>query len=172
MIHTLTRRMSPGKLVLEVLPLGLALLLSSARAEEAQDFDFARYRLRPVQDLLRDYPAQSGLVITHDVPIRSRVVYSGEFRDLPDESRRLIGAWANALDVPVASPAFRRELRIIEARREYWLPVQEMLVPAMQAELRPGEEIEVFVIYIGQVDGRHVLLVNAFDHESPHRAPR
>lgn len=42
------------------------------------------------------------------------------------------------------------------------------LVPIMKAELRPREEIELFMIYIGQVDGRHVFLVNAFDHERPH----
>lgn len=134
--------MSPGKLVLGVLPLGLALFLSSARAAEAQGFDFARYRPRPVQDLLQDYPAQRGLVITKDVPIRATVVYSGEFRDLSEGSQRLLGAWAEAFNVPVAPAAFRTELRVVEAGREYWVPVQEALVPAMKGELRPGEQID------------------------------
>lgn len=52
---------------------------------------------------------------------------------------------------------------------EYWLPLQEVLVPAMMAELRPREEIELYMIYIGQIDGRHLLLVNAFIHEGPRR---
>ncbi len=39
----------------------------------------------------------------------------------------------------------------------------------MRAELQTGEEIELYMIYIGQINGRHLFLVNAFDHEGPHR---
>jgi hypothetical protein len=56
----------------------------------------------------------------------------------------------------------------LEAGVDYWVPVQEVLVPAMKREFRPGEEIELFTIYIGQVDGRHIFLVNEFGHEASH----
>jgi hypothetical protein len=72
------------------------------------------------------------------------------------------------MNVPGLPQAFRRELKIAEAEREYWVPVQNVLVTSMKTELRPGEEIELFMIYIGQVDGRHIFLVNEFGHESPH----
>ena len=45
------------------------------------------------------------------------------------------------------------------------MPVQEILVPAMTAELRPGEGIEAFVLYIGYVVARQMFLVNEFLHE-------
>lgn len=121
-----------------------------------------------MRDLIGEYTAQSGLVITQDIPIRSKVTYSGEFRNLPADSRRLIADWAETMDVPGPPQAFRRELKIVEAGSEYWVPVQEVLVPSMNSELRPKEEIELFMIYIGQVDGRHIFLVNEFGHESPH----
>jgi len=38
----------------------------------------------------------------------------------------------------------------------------------MTAELRLKEEIELYVIYIGQVEGRRIFLVNEFVHEVPH----
>ena len=41
-------------------------------------------------------------------------------------------------------------------------------MPSMKRDLRPREEIELFIIYIGQVAGRHIFLVNEFAHESPH----
>ena len=72
------------------------------------------------------------------------------------------------MNVPGLPQAFRRELKIVEAEREYWVPVQNVLVSSMKTELRPSEEIELFMIYIGQVDGRHIFLVNEFGHESPH----
>ena len=68
--------------------------------------------------------------------------------------------------------AFKREVKVREGGVDYWLPVQEVLVPAMTSELRQGEEIELFVIYVGQVDGRHLFLVNAFEHKDAHHPPR
>ncbi len=135
---------------------------------DASGFDFSRYRPRMMKELIADFEVQKGLVITRDIPIRSKATYSGEFRDLPDDSRRLIAAWASSMNVPGAPQAFRRELKVHEAGTEYWVPAQDVLVRSMTAELRPGEEIELFMIYIGQVDGRHLFLVNEFSHESPH----
>lgn len=101
--------------------------------------------------------------------VQSFDLYFAEFRDLPDDSRRLIVAWAESMNLPRVPQVFQREMKISEAGIEYWVPVQEVLVPFLKAELRPGEEIELFMIYIGQVYGRHVLLVNEFEHKSPHR---
>ena len=153
----------------------LVVVLALAVVGGAQEsgFDTSRYAPRPIGALLRELPTTgTGLTISQDVPIRSRVSYTGEFRDLPEDSRRLVAAWAASMNVAGMPEAFRREVRVREAGIEYWLPVQEALVPLMRAELRDGEPIEIFVIYIGQVNGRHVLLVNAFDHEGGHGSRR
>jgi len=121
-----------------------------------------------MRELTGECPAQKGLVITKDIPIRSKVTYSGEFRDLSEDSRRLIAAWAESMNVPGAPQAFRRELKVTEAGVEYWVSVQEVLVSFMHAELGTGDEIELFLVYIGQVEGRHIFLVNEFGHEAPH----
>ena len=66
---------------------------------------------------------------------------------------------------PEAPRVFAQELKVSEGGTAYWFPVQEVLVPAMQSELRPGQGIELFMISIGYVRGRHVFLINAFDDE-------
>jgi hypothetical protein len=154
----------------EVLALGLFLAVLTALVGEVWGFDVSRYRPRLLKEVIQAHPARAGLIMTRDLPIRSQVIYSGEFRDLPDDSRRLIHAWAESMNVAGMPQAFKRELKIHEAGVDYWVPVQEVLVPVMMAELRPPERIELFLIYIGQVNGRHVFLVNAFDHEGPHPA--
>ena len=58
---------------------------------------------------------------------------------------------------------FVQELNVYEGGTAYWFPVQEVLVPAMWSEFRLGQRIEVFVISMGHVRGRHVFLINAFD---------
>lgn len=146
--------------------LGVWILMPS----EASEFEFSRYRPRMMKDLIREHPAQADLAITQDIPIRAKVTYSGEFRYLSESQRHLIAAWAASMDVPeeVLQP-FWRELKVVEAGIEYWVPVQEVLVTAMKAELRFKESVELFMIYIGQIAGGHVFLVNEFWHESPHK---
>lgn len=146
--------------------IGLCILL--AIPSDVSGFDFARYHPRMMTELITEYPAQKGLVITKEIPIRSKAAYSAEFRDLPNDSRRLIALWSESMNVPGMPQAFRQELKVAEAGIGYWVPVQEVLLPSMKRELRPGEEIDLFVIYIGQVAGRHIFLVNEFAHEAPH----
>lgn len=148
--------------------LGILLCVLPASASDASGFDFSRYRPRMMKELITEYPAQKGLVITKEIPIRSTAAYSGQFRAIPEDSRRLIAAWAESFNIPGMPQAFQRELKVVEAGIEYWVPVQEVLVRSMTAELRLKEEIELYVIYIGQVEGRHIFLVNEFVHEFPH----
>ena len=138
----------------------------------ADDFDTSRYRPDSLGDLTRAYPAQRGLSLVRDVPIRSTVVYSGEFRDLPQDARSLIRAWSESMSVPGITDAFKREVKVRQTGIDYWVPVQEAVAPIMAAELRAGEEIQLFAIYIGQVEGRHLFLINAFDHKDARHPPR
>ena len=141
-------------------------------ASTAAAADWSRYTPQPIDDLLRGMPRPTGLAITPEIPIRSRVRYSGEFRPLADDSRRLISAWTKSMNVPAAADAFRQEIRIQEPGGDYWVPVQESLVPAMRSELKSGDQIEVFLIFVGHVDGRPLLLVNAFNHADHEPARR
>ena len=139
------------------------------RGSGALGAEWSRYRPAQLREVAEDVPGQRGVSISGDVPVQSRVVFAGELRDLANDSRRLIAAWGDAMGVPGMLEVFRREVRVRQEHREYWLPVQEPLVRPMEGELRAGELIEVFVIYIGRVDGRAVFLVNAFDHSGAHR---
>ena len=141
-------------------------------AAHAFGFDVARYRAGQLSDTVRAQPTVAGVTVSPDVPIRARVVYSGEFRSLRDDTRRLIAAWGDSMNTPGLLEVFLQEARVREGRAEYWIPVQQPLVAQMKEELDPLQEIEVFVIYVGQVDRRHVFLLNAFDHGGPHRSRR
>lgn len=131
--------------------------------------DWSRYRPAPLSEVANDAPGAPGISVSGDVPVQSDVTFLGQFRNLADDSRRLIMAWGDSMGVPGLLEVFRQEVKVRQQDREYWLPVQTPLVKAMEGELRAGEMIDVFVIYIGRVDGRPVFLVNAFDHSGAHR---
>jgi hypothetical protein len=151
-----------------VLTSAVVALLVSALAIRALAEDWSRYQPRSIADLLNEYPPQEDATLTKDVPIRARVRYTGEFRPLSTRTAVLITLWGKVMKVEGVSGLFRREMKIQEGDTPYWVPVQETLAPALEAELGPGEEIEVFVVYIGQIGGHHVLLANAFTHDNPH----
>jgi len=134
-------------------------------AAVAQTFNPTRYQPSTLEAIAGQYPGRPGIILNPDLPFRVRVMYTGRFRGLAKDTRRLIEAWSTAMAGADITGAFRRELSVEERGQRYWLAVQEVLVPQMEGELRAGESIELFVIYIGQIDGRHVFLINAFDHD-------
>jgi hypothetical protein len=134
-------------------------------AAVAQTFNPSRYQPSTLEAIIGLYPGQPGITLNPDLPFRVPVTYTGQFRGLAQDSRRLIEAWSAAMAGADVTGAFRRELAVEEHGQLYWLSVQEVLVPQMKGELRAGESVELFAIYIGQIDGRHVFLINAFDHD-------
>ena len=135
-------------------------------------FNVDRYQPATLMEVLARHSSSPGVTIVRDLPVRTAVVYSGEFRELSLGASRVIQEWSTVMQVPVARTVFRREVLVREGAQEFWLPVQETLAVEMRDELGGGQSIEVFAVYIGQVDGRHVFLINAFDHKGPHRPRR
>jgi hypothetical protein len=136
---------------------------SEARA--AQTFDSSRYQPSTLEVIVEKDAGRRGVTLNPDRPFRVRVMYTGRFRSLAPDTRRLIEAWSTAMAGTDVAGAFRRELNVEHRGQEYWLAVQEVLVPGMTGELHVGEAIDLFVIDIGQIDARHILLINAFDHD-------
>lgn len=80
---------------------GVALLAVAVFVpHESLGFDPARYRRDRLSDLVRTRSTGTGIIVTPDEAIRSRVVYSGQSRPLQDDSRRLITAWAESMKQP------------------------------------------------------------------------
>lgn len=146
-------------------PIVCLALVALPAAATAQTFDPSRYQPSTLEAIVGQYPGRPGIVVNPDLPFRVKATYTGRFRGLAQDTRRLIEAWSAAMAGPDVAGAFRRELDVEGRGQRYWLAVQEVLVPLMEGELRAGESIELFVIYIGQIDGHHVLLINAFDHD-------
>jgi hypothetical protein len=144
-------------------------LSSPAKAIGQDRFDASRYTPKSLATLIRELPrTATGIAVSPDIPIRAEVVYTGEFRPLAADSARLLDAWGGSMGVTGLRDVFRQEVMVREGTVEYWLPVQDTLMPVLQRELTAGATIEVLAIYIGQVDDRALFLINAFRDDHPH----
>ena len=107
----------------------------------------------------------------YQYPSRVRVIFTGDFRATSGLRLEGIKIWlatfAPQLTAEEAALIFGQEVRVIEENQEYWLPVQNVLVPLMEQELAVGDEFEVLITWMGatitnsQIE--RIYLVNAFE---------
>ncbi len=62
---------------------------------------------------------------------------------------------------------FDQDILVEEGSREYWVPVQKVLVPALEREIEPGDQVEVFAVFIGGRVPDWIFLVNESDAVAP-----
>lgn len=95
---------------------------------------------------------------------RVTVRYLGDPRPIPGARRAFLEAWASSIQRPLPiQELFDEEILVKQGPQEYRVPVQKVLMPALKAELEPGDEVELFVVFIGGPAPDWIFLVNEFD---------
>ncbi len=103
------------------------------------------------------------------------VVYTGEHRPVDSATAGFIAKYQTTIGAQndLAS-LYRDEYRFRENGQDYWLPVQAPVAACFADELKPGDELDLYVIAAGGVreesGWKWVLTVEEFD--SGKRAPR
>jgi len=126
-----------------------------------------------VEDLeeTTDFEDMSGyLNLDDDRASLVEVVYTGQSRELELEKSILIVSFlasvAPQLSEEELFKVFTREYLFLEDGVEYWLPVQDILVPYMQREVAVNGKVVLFVTWLGayQYEDRvdWIFLVNEF----------
>lgn len=98
-------------------------------------------------------------------PFRVRVEYTESVRPISSTRNDLLHHFAQccAGDPGHYTKAYLREIEFVENGSSYWLPVHERLVPDIQAELKAGEAVDLFLIRVSVPDpgvkGDSVLLL-------------
>ncbi len=158
---------------LVVLMLALLLFTPYVTAQEKPEDVWARYTPGTLARVVKAHPgtsaARSKGVGTDWEPVRARVIYTGTSRPIATGKQRLISASMATNGTPQFANRFPTEWLFIENGVEFWLPVQDVLIPYFSKELHKGDSVELFVELIGITqpgrDGRriHVFVVNEFN---------
>lgn len=155
---------------------------SPAVAESTSPDSWNRYQSRTLSELdlltgelLAEITGETAVYLEtspeYQYPSRVKVVFTGDFRDTSEFRLEWIRTWmatfAPSLSADDINSLFGQEGLFIEGAKEYWLPVQNTLIPIMEDELSPGNDVELLVIWIGatidsgEID--RIYLVNAFE---------
>jgi hypothetical protein len=96
------------------------------------------------------------------------MVYSGKFREIPEDRKFLIEAWSGIYGPEMKAQLteiLKHEVLLTENGQEHWVVVQEPLISYMEKELTENGEVVVFTIWAGSRLGEekdHVFIVNEF----------
>jgi hypothetical protein len=83
-------------------------------------------------------------------PTRARVIYKGESRPVDSTRLEIMRRWGSAFlrDSSIAGD-FHREYLFQEGRALLWLPVQDTVASFFARELKPGQPVTLFVMWLG-----------------------
>lgn len=106
----------------------------------------------------------------YQYPSRVRVIYSGEFREISPERKFALQQWFQVFVPDIADqliPLFQHEVLVREGYDEYWMPVQEPLIPYMEIELAAEGKATMFVVWMGAIipgpeEVERIYLINEF----------
>ncbi|HZE64891.1 MAG TPA: hypothetical protein VE056_13490 [Pyrinomonadaceae bacterium] len=148
--------------------------LTTCASAQGQDEDpWAKYTPDKLSEVIkahtfRNMQNERGVDIGSH-PLRARVIYSGKSRPIPSDKKSLIKFWmqSNKYSEEILK-MFDKEFLFLEDSREYWLPVQNVLIPHFKEEMHEGESVDLFAAWIGITFAKpgkrqHVLLVNEFE---------
>lgn len=114
-----------------------------------------RYRTSP-EDAASAKKRYYGLVPI-GVPVRPRVIYTGTFRETDPLVLEHLEHWWKSTDRGESRVShYRQSMMVVEAGSQRWVAVQDSLIESMREELRPGDPVDLFVIFAGQVGGEGV----------------
>ncbi len=111
----------------------------------------------------------------HDFNSILGLTYTGTSRPTLEPKERFIAFYMESQGTPEFTKKFTTEMLFIEDGIEFWLPVQDVLIPDFGRELHKGEGVTLFADWIGitypeQGGSRlHVFLVNEFERSEQWR---
>lgn len=144
-------------------------------AQQQDEDPWAKYGPGKLSDIIKANSSptmqrQRGVdIAVGSAAVKARVVYIGKSRSIPDDKRSLIKLWMQSNKYSEEMfQMFTEEFLFREDNIDYWLPVQSVLITHFKKEMRAGEPVDLFAVWIGITFAepgkrQHVFLVNEFE---------
>lgn len=121
--------------------------------------------IKGVIDKHKNSDADSIILAAH-YPFRTKVIFNKQLISLTLESEKVLNGFVASQGhketAKMYADKFKNELLVVQDREEYWVPIQDALLPHLAEELKPGDEFYIYATLAGRVEGKWVFLINEF----------
>jgi hypothetical protein len=95
------------------------------------------------------------LLTGESFPSRTALVYTGKSRPLPADKQKLLSAWRQMLKSEAPpKDEFKTEVLFREGNKPHWIAVQNVLLQALQKEVKPAKTVPGYIVWIGAIRAR------------------
>jgi hypothetical protein len=139
---------------------------------QATNFDAAAYQRATIPQILEKHKSaecrrtQPGESIYSMYGHKYRIVanFSRELRPLSRETREFLAHYGRSVRwSKEVVEMYKNEFLVQEQGRDYWIPLQQQLVPEMGQELKKGQRFELYLVVIGSTGNRCMFIATEFD---------
>ncbi len=104
---------------------------------------------------------------TFDVKYKVEMKYLDSMRVADDTHKKYLDLWTKTYMGLDSNDLFIRELKFGNGKEQYWVAVQEPTYPYYPDELREGDKVYLYVLFLGTliVDNKEYLMFVANDFE-------
>jgi len=142
----------------------------------AAEFNYALYTQTTLQDIIaeeqhhshdpveakkyEDYVQLECEVFKYQVPC----TFSNITRPVSEKKKNVIMLWMETLKIDQKfASLYLQEIQVTEGIRVHWIPIQEQIIPYINAELVKNDTIELFIIFIGKVESEFIFIATEFE---------
>jgi hypothetical protein len=150
----------------------LAVCVCSPLIAVAADFDYAAYKRATIPEILERHEAtecrptapRESVYSAYAYKYRFITVFSRELRPISEETKEFLRRYGKAFrwnqDVV---ESYKHEFLVRDGGKDYWVPVQDPLLPAMGQELKKGQRFELYIAVLGATHNRCLFVATEFD---------
>ena len=130
--------------------------------------DYVNKSLRSTVDDQAGFSMSSDLAYTPGIPQRALVAYTGQKRAISGSHAEVLRGWIQLAGYPSQTvDLFQSEIQFQEEGIAYWMPVQETLISSFETLISPGDQVWLYVVWIGESKSDLIFIVNAFERITP-----
>jgi hypothetical protein len=158
--------------VLTKLIVSALVIFISLSVAAAADFDFAAYKSATLDDITtrhinkecKSNELQESTYSAYAFKYKVIATFSRKLRPLSEDTKKFLNNYAKALPSSRnLMETYKNEFLVQDNGKEYWIPVQEPLIPAMGQELKEGQRFELYLAVIGGTSNRCVFIATEFN---------
>jgi len=150
----------------------LAFFVCSPLLAVAADFDYASYKRSTIPEILETHKAtecrptapRESVYSAYAYKYRIITTFLRELRPIGEDTREFLRRYGKAFrwNQNVVD-AYKQEFLVKITGKDYWVPVQDAILPAMGQELKKGQRFELYIAVLGATNNRCLFVATEFD---------